>query len=256
MKKSTKNVDRRFDLILFDLGGTLIYFKGDMEEVNAASELRLLSALQNADLRLDLPRFLVDFRKRVRSYHQLRDSEFVEYTTKRVLGDLLEEYHRPGTSSETLERVLAEMYAVSQERWELEEDTLPTLDILKGQGYHLGLVSNASDEEDVRTLLKRNRLASRFEHVLVSAAVGYRKPHPRMLQMALEAFQTPPEKAVMVGDTQGADILGANYLGISSVWITRRAFIPAAGEAGEAIRPSAMIATLAELPDLLANWPG
>ncbi len=255
MKDNIEKKDHRFHLVLFDLGGTLIHFNGDVEEVNAASELRMLSALQNAELRLDLPRFLVDFRKRVRSYHMLRDSEFVEYTTRRVLGDLLEEYQHPCVPDKTLDYVLSEMYAVSQEHWVLEEDALSTLDTLKAEGYRLGLISNASDEQDVRTLLERNRLASCFEHVLISAVVGYRKPHPQMLRLALEAFNIPPEKAVMVGDTLGADILGANYLKIASIWITRRAIMPT-GEDADRIQPSATITTLAELPNLLACWPG
>ena len=53
----------------------------------------------------------------------------------------------------------------------------------------------------------------------------------------------------MVGDTLDADILGANKLGIYSIWITRRVDTPTDGEL--LAQPQAIIKTLGELPGLL-----
>ena len=52
----------------------------------------------------------------------------------------------------------------------------------------------------------------------------------------------------MVGDKLHADILGANQLGMYSIWINRRAeLIPQ----DENIKPDAVISSLSELPQLL-----
>ena len=55
----------------------------------------------------------------------------------------------------------------------------------------------------------------------------------------------------MVGDTLEADILGANQMGIYSIWITRRVTVPEEGEL--AIQPQAVITSLDQIPGLLAD---
>jgi FMN phosphatase YigB (HAD superfamily) len=55
----------------------------------------------------------------------------------------------------------------------------------------------------------------------------------------------------MVGDLLEADILGANQLGMYSIWITRRVSLPEEGVL--AIQPQAVIPTLDLLPGLLAD---
>jgi HAD superfamily hydrolase (TIGR01662 family) len=238
-------------LVLFDLGGTLIWFDGSWPEVMAASEERLLSALYQAGFRLDLPRFLMDFRTSLRAYYDQRDTEFVEYTTAALLRDMLARYGHPKVDEVALASILAEMYSVSQSHWIVEEDAIPTLKALKFEGYHLGLVSNASNEADVQALLRQSGLEGFFELVLVSAVVGYRKPHPLIFQAALQHWDCAPTQAVMVGDTLGADVLGANNMGMASVWITRRVEQKPLSQLPRAISPSATIHALSELPDLL-----
>jgi FMN phosphatase YigB (HAD superfamily) len=64
-----------------------------------------------------------------------------------------------------------------------------------------------------------------------------------------------PQQVAMVGDTLGADILGAKNAGIYSIWITRRANTPANRAHAETIIPDARISELCELPSLLDNSP-
>ena len=53
----------------------------------------------------------------------------------------------------------------------------------------------------------------------------------------------------MIGDVLTADVLGANQLGMYSIWLTRRADVPQDGELPA--QPRATIKTLDELPLLL-----
>jgi FMN phosphatase YigB (HAD superfamily) len=55
----------------------------------------------------------------------------------------------------------------------------------------------------------------------------------------------------MVGDTLGADILGAQNAGMFAIWVTRYADAPGNRNHRETIHPDATIETIRELPDLL-----
>jgi FMN phosphatase YigB (HAD superfamily) len=113
------------------------------------------------------------------------------------------------------------------------------------------MISNAGDDADVQHLIDRAGLRPYFQVILSSAAQGIRKPNPRIFTTALAALKSTPGQAAMVGDTLGADILGARNAGIYAVWITRRADSPANRAHADTIRPDATIAALSELPGLL-----
>jgi FMN phosphatase YigB (HAD superfamily) len=55
----------------------------------------------------------------------------------------------------------------------------------------------------------------------------------------------------MVGDTLGADILGAQHAGVYSIWVTRHADTPANRAHADTIQPDALIECLEDLHPLL-----
>jgi HAD superfamily hydrolase (TIGR01509 family) len=57
--------------------------------------------------------------------------------------------------------------------------------------------------------------------LVVSEEAGVRKPEPAIFRIALERCGAAPEQAVMVGDSWGADVLGARAAGIRAVWLNR-----------------------------------
>jgi HAD superfamily hydrolase (TIGR01450 family) len=80
----------------------------------------------------------------------------------------------------------------------------------------------------------------------VAAAAGVRpivvgKPEPHVFRVALERLGFPPKLVVMVGDSIHSDIVGAQGLGLRTIWI-----VPPGAEAG-AVRPDMSIRTYAEL---------
>jgi len=143
------------------------------------------------------------------------------------------------------------MYSVTQAHWHLEAETLPVLEELVFDNFHLGLITNASDANDVNALVDRHNLRKFFDLILISAVVGMRKPHSLMFSMAMEYWKANPEEMVMVGDTLGADIIGARKAGISSVWITRRAHRADNRKSVKMIIPDASIESLVELTRFL-----
>jgi putative hydrolase of the HAD superfamily len=243
----------RFDALIFDLGSTLIYFDGYWPEVSAQADDLLLRYLQDAGLALDEQAFLENYRRQVDTYYQERESEFIEYTMLYVLRKILADWGYDHLSENLLRQALDAAYAVSQAYWRPEADTLSTLQALRQQGYRLGLISNAADDRDVQKLVEMAQIRPFFDCILTSAAEGVRKPNPRIFQTVLGYWGFPARRVAMVGDTLGADILGARNAGIFSIWITRRADSPVNRAHADTIIPDAKVATLSELPFLLEN---
>ncbi len=243
--------ERQFEAIIFDLGNTLIYFDAYWPAVMSDAIAALYDSLRAAGLDLGREAFLSDFRRRLESYYQERDTEFIEYTTLNVLRDLLTQTGQAMVSESVLRAALEAMYGVSQAYWKVVDDAHATLRSLRSQGYRLGMISNAADDQDVQVLVDRAALRPYFDFILTSAAEGIRKPNPRIFRRALARWDLPPERAAMVGDMLGADILGAQNAGIFSVWVTRHADSAANRAHEDTIVPDATIAALKELPPLL-----
>jgi 2-haloalkanoic acid dehalogenase type II len=242
---------KRFDALLFDLGGTLIYFDGGWPEVMQAADHELVAHLQSQGLQLDTEQFVAEFRNRLGEYYAQRDSEFIEYTTALILRTLLADHGHNHVTPEMLRPALKRLYAVSQAHWRPEADTLSTLEKLRRAGYRMAIISNAGDDDDVQTLVDNAGIRSYFDFVLTSAACGIRKPNPRIFELALKQWGISHKRAAMVGDTLGADILGANNAGVYSIWVTRRADTAANRDHEDTIKPNSKIANLAELSRLI-----
>ncbi len=245
----------KFDVILFDLGGTLMYFDGRWPEIFGEADAALVRSLEASGFHID-ESFLPAFRRSLNEYYVQRESEFIEYTTAYVLRDLLKDYGYSEISEEVLRPALDELYAVTQRYWKPEPDARSTLEQLRECGYGLGLISNAGDDPDVQRLIDKAGLRPFFDVILSSAAYGLRKPNPKIFHEALKRWEHGRVQAAMVGDTLGADILGAQNAGLFGIWLTRWADTPANREHAQTIIPDATIKTLSELPGLLDELAG
>lgn len=241
----------RFQGILFDLGNTLLHFDGDTAEMIARADKALAESLFSSGLELDKDQFVREFRHRLSTYHQAREEDLIEHTTRHILEQVLADFGFKGVQERIIQEGLKNLYHVSQNHWIPEIDALPTLEALKQSGCRMGIISNAGDDADVHLLVDKAKIRPYFDFIITSAACGYRKPDPRIFRHALSKWGYSPEQTAMVGDTLHADILGANQAGIFSVWITRRADRPDNNANQARIIPNASIETLAELPGLL-----
>ncbi len=243
------------DVVLFDLGSTLIYFDGHLPDIMTNAYQALAASLLEGGYTLNKDVFLSEFLSRLEAYHSERESELVEYTTEQVLRIVLQRQGLKAVTHEHLRPHLAHFYQVTQACWKVEHDTHTTLSTLRESGYRLGIISNAGDDWDVQTLIDKANIRPFFDYISTSAAAGIRKPHPKIFQMAFDALSIRPDQAVMVGDTLGADILGSKNLGTHNVWITRRVNRSIMQNLEEQIKPDRTISALSELPTLLDSWP-
>ncbi len=239
--------------ILFDLGNTLVYFEGDWPAVLHEAIAAIPGPLSDAGLELDEPRFLTEFHAALENYYAQRDIDLIEHTSLHVLRATLTRLGAPILPEPLLRTALDAFYTVTQSHWRPEPEALPTLRTLHKRGYRMGIVSNASYDADPQRQVFAHGLRTFLDFVLTSAYFGLRKPHPKIFLRALEYWSAPPARVVMVGDTLSADILGAHQAGLPAVWITRHVD-PAGMEMGSGrIRPDAVIASLSDLPEILAR---
>lgn len=125
----------------------------------------------------------------------------------------------------------------------LYPDTIPTLQMLKRDGYKLAIVSNW--DTPLFPLLERLDIAHLFDTITASHDERIRsaKPDAHIFEYTLNKIGVSAEETVHVGDTYEADIIGAQAVGIRPILIDRDNVRP--GKWPETIR------SLTELPDLI-----
>lgn len=105
----------------------------------------------------------------------------------------------------------------------LRPETNYVLDVLKKEGYTLGIVSNFSHA--LPWICHELGLTEKFDFITYSDDVGCEKPAPEIFYDALnkakiKCSQLKPEQVIHIGDSYSADILGAKALGITPILIT------------------------------------
>ena len=225
--------------ILLDLFGTLVAYTDWEEGIRTAGDgiYAVLVKLGAAMSYEDFARYWL-----TRFFPSLTPEENIAETP--FLGKILRLFRACGLPKDVAaaKRAAADCIADWEAHLYLPDDTIPTLAALQ-ERYPLALVSNFDHPPYVHALLQRHGLARYLEPVIISGAVGFDKPDPRIYHLALAALGCAPNEALFVGDTLETDIVGAETVGCRAVLIDMKGAHPQ--YAGERIR------ALSELPTLL-----
>lgn len=82
--------------------------------------------------------------------------------------------------------------------------------------YRLHIITNGFHEVQERKL-RNAGIQGYFIHVINSEMAGVKKPDPYIFNLALKRAAVVPEKALMIGDSIEADILGARAVGLHAL---------------------------------------
>jgi putative hydrolase of the HAD superfamily len=96
-------------------------------------------------------------------------------------------------------------------------DAAPTLAALRERGLKVGVISDCSEE--VVAAWPSTPLAPLVHEAVLSAAVGLKKPDPRVYELACERLGVAPEKCLFVGDGGSRELSGASAVGMEAVLI-------------------------------------
>jgi len=112
---------------------------------------------------------------------------------------------------------LAEMYrGISLNRLELYPGVREVLEELRPR-YLLAALSDAQSAW-ARPELRMVGIEDYFYPIVVSGDLGYRKPDPRIFELALHRMHLGPDEVVFVGNDMFRDISGARQVGLRTVF--------------------------------------
>lgn len=89
------------------------------------------------------------------------------------------------------------------------------LEYLRGN-YRLHIITNGFEQVQYRKL-QNTGIDHFFQEVIPSERAGVQKPHPDIFKMALGAAKVSANRALMIGDSLEADVLGAISSGMHAI---------------------------------------
>lgn len=217
-----------FDLIMFDLDGTL---------VETAPEI--CDAVNDTLRRFDLPEVT-----------QQQVNDWIGHGTRSLLLQALAFAGKTSvaaiSASDSLQLIAAEFDKNYQRRCGTRSHLYPqvreTLIALRGRGVKLAVVTN-KEGRYTRTVLDAHQLAPLFDRVVSGDTLSAKKPDPAGVQSCLAQFAVSPHRALFVGDSS-IDVATARNAGVA-VWALPYGYNM--GQPIEACAPDRVIADCSEL---------
>jgi len=120
-----------------------------------------------------------------------------------------------GYSVDLVEPAFA-VFDAARNKVELYPDVLPELKWL-AERFILVAITNGNAN------LHIIGIAEWFDDIVTSAAVGAAKPARAIFDAAIERAGVPPQHTLHVGDHAESDIQGAQFAGMRTVWVNRKA---------------------------------
>ena len=238
--------------IIFDLGNTLIHFSADWDQViRAGAEAMADWYFKKKHIKLDAPALIETFIAERAAGEEIAQQTHMEVTAQQSLRNALQKIEAPPTTGALVEAALKIFFEPEEEAYAPFADAVETLKQLRGQGYRLGLYSNATDDRLVQRLVNRNSLRPWLSPTFSSAGCGWRKPRRETFDLIAGRWGLPSEQLVVVGDTLNADILGAQNAGMSGILAAMHE--APTNAAHRHIQPAAVAERLAVLPQIIAQ---
>jgi len=190
--------------VIFDLFHTLVNGAGQDWE-RAVAEVAMIVGVEPVAL--------------LAAYHDTFRQRQVEWDSEQAVRILAE--RAGGSPSRAQVAQAAEVRRALARRvlGAVQSSTLDVLDALRGAGYRLGLVSNATS--DTAESWPGTDLAARFEVAVFSCEVGVAKPEPRIYLAATTALSAQPADCYYVGDGADSELAGAAVLGMTAIRTTQ-----------------------------------
>jgi putative hydrolase of the HAD superfamily len=206
----TSTPEFRYDMVIFDVGGTLIGFHEQEPFREFLAQARLPATDEDAH-RFHRRLISVIVAERDGAQGLGAHGQDLRAWWRGIFARVWPD--RPDLAEE----MLAWLFACRFDR--LFGDSVPALEALHELGLPLAVVSNF--DTHLRDLLRQLDLLHHFEFVIVSAEVGIAKPEPGIFELAVARAKRPRERLLYVGDHVGDDIEGAWGAGLDAVLIDR-----------------------------------
>ena len=202
--------------VIFDFIGTLVNVENYSLE---ASTKKLYRSILESGIRIDSESFLREYEKAHQKYRTIRYEKLVEATNAVWLSESLN--NLGFTTRPQDPHIMAAVNSFFEDYLNSLKPRPCTRGMLKKLSaiHKIGLVSNFTYAPVTYAALRKLELTKFFNIILVSEAVGWRKPHPKIFGQALSKLKVQPDEAVYVGDSPAEDITGAKNVGMRTIFV-------------------------------------
>jgi len=220
----------RFDILTFDCYGTLI----NWEDGILCCLHRVLAAYGKDTDDATILRLFGDFEAGAEQGVYRRYREVLQS----VVRQFGEQLGFAPTDQES--RSLPE----SLQAWKPWPDTVSALRELRSR-FRLAIISNVDDDLFAAT---KPQLGVEFDQIITAQQAGAYKPSLKVFELALRRVGVPEHRVLHVGQSLYHDVIPAQSLGLSTVWVNRPSERSGVGavKAAEG-RPDLQVSSLAEL---------
>jgi HAD superfamily hydrolase (TIGR01549 family) len=217
----------KYRAVILDMFDTLVNFRNvhlplvrvNGREVRSTSPF-VYEALKPLCAGIPFEDFFHAFVGTYRAAEEIRNREQREVTARERFGMLFARLQIPQgpETAMLMEAGIAEHMRQLSRALEFPESHRDLLDRLRPR-YRLGIISNFDHGPTVETALTAHGIRDRFEAVVVSADIGWRKPRAEIFRETFRRMGIAPGDAIFVGDTPEVDVLGAQAVGMDVIWI-------------------------------------
>jgi putative hydrolase of the HAD superfamily len=244
--------------IIFDLGGTLMTFVGDWDEVQRQGAADMATFFASRRVMLDEARLVEVFLAERQAGFERAAQMHQEVSCAEALRVALQAVNAPSAAFGLIPHAVRTYFAPEEAAWHVFPDAPRVLRELAGTSRdgvtapRLGVISNATDNPLIQRLVNRLELRPWLAPVWTSVALGQRKPQREPFLALAGRWELPPAGVIVVGDRLNADILGAHNAGMRGVLITADE-APDNDRYRDTIIPDAIIGEIGELPTLVGR---
>ena len=209
----------RFDAVVFDLDSTLT----DTHRYPIQASMWLLreSGIQSEEIASHYLRSLVArYRMAIQSIAEGSAYRPPFDIVKEAMGMSLEDidYDNNPLLVEEATRIFKQLHV---ELSTVYPGVEPVLSRMRRRGIRMGVLSN-SFEGHADVILRKLGIGEYFDAVVDCGLVRAYKPMPQPFEKTLELLGVEARDALCVGDEYYADIVGANLVGMATIWINSR----------------------------------
>lgn len=189
------------EAVFFDFDGTLLDRKTSLVNFIDEQYERFKPVLKVIDKQRYIDRFIeLDARGYVwkdKVYSQLlKELNIAGLTREELLEDYITNFKNSCTGFQNLHEVLGQ---------------------LKQMGMKLGIISNGKTDFQMANI-KALGIEGYFDSILISEAVGLRKPDSRIFQKGMEALSVSSAESIFVGDHPENDVTASKRGGMIGIW--------------------------------------
>jgi len=211
---------KAFDVVTFDIGGTLLYSDPSPAEIYATHLSRLGREVRPEEVGPVFAEAWADMQRRTAPGRDRYSS--VAGGERAWWGEFVREVLVRLEHTAPWESLLDSLYRAFSEDsvWRTYPHALETLDGLAARGVKLAVISNW--DRRLPRILRGLDLEDRFDVVTVSSLAGVEKPAAEIFTRTLDRLGVAADRALHVGDSPLEDYSGAENAGLAAVLIDRR----------------------------------